>query len=66
MNTQALWAYGSGITVGLVWREFYSKTGGFWVNLTMFVVLTMCWPLIALLILNDWRKGRPMVWSKDE
>ncbi len=60
MNLPALYAYGAGISVGLVWRAFYSRTGGFAVN------STMCWPLVALLILNDWRKGRPMVWYKDE
>ncbi len=66
MNLQALYAYGAGISVGLVWSAFYSKTSGFWMNFTVFVILTMCWPLIVFLILNDWRKGRPMVWSKDE
>ncbi len=66
MNTQALWAYGSGITVGLVWSAFYKPEQGFWMNFTIFVILTLFWPIFAALILYDWYKGYPMVWSKDE
>lgn len=65
MNLPALWTYGAGITTGLLVRWTYRPEEGFWRNLMVFSVISCIWPLLALLMLYDWHKGRPMPWSKE-
>lgn len=55
MNLPALWAYGAGITTGLIWRDLWKHRPNdwFWNAWALILVLACLWPVIFLLILFE-------------
>jgi hypothetical protein len=56
MNLPALWAYGAGITTGLLWAHG-SETSVWKVRIGICFLMLCLWPFFFACILIDWIRG---------